>query len=216
MQRVSAVLGSALFFVVAPCVLAGLIPWSMTRWEFRPAFFGLEGARSVGVLRSWLVCPDLCILCTICASRTWHPCARCANQELGGHRPLPACAQSDLRRRRRNHPWSGYVVWRLAPHRLRRAVMARLPRLRRGVRRTHARSRRLGQSTRHIARTSAAGFRGWSPGEHRSSVGDSPQRNEIGRLCSLRQISASLGSPRLENAQWKCAPWDPRRTISID
>ena len=50
MQRVSAVLGSALFFLVAPCVLAGLIPWSMTRWEFRPAFFGLEGARSVGVL----------------------------------------------------------------------------------------------------------------------------------------------------------------------
>lgn len=50
MQRVGAVLGSALFFVVAPCVLAGLIPWSMTHWEFRPAFFGLEGARWVGVL----------------------------------------------------------------------------------------------------------------------------------------------------------------------
>lgn len=50
MQRVSAVLGSALFFLVAPCVLAGLIPWSMNSWEFRPAFFGLEGARAVGVL----------------------------------------------------------------------------------------------------------------------------------------------------------------------
>ena len=49
MQKVSAVVGSALFFLVAPCVLAGLIPWSITRWEFRPAFFGLEGARSVGV-----------------------------------------------------------------------------------------------------------------------------------------------------------------------
>jgi protein-S-isoprenylcysteine O-methyltransferase Ste14 len=50
MQRVSAVLGSALFFVVAPCVLAGLIPWSMTHWEFRPALFDLEGSRLVGVL----------------------------------------------------------------------------------------------------------------------------------------------------------------------
>jgi protein-S-isoprenylcysteine O-methyltransferase Ste14 len=49
-ERVSAVLGSALFFVAAPCVLAGLIPWSMTRWELGPAFFGLEGARSVGVV----------------------------------------------------------------------------------------------------------------------------------------------------------------------
>src|ERR1700758_3710652 len=48
MQRVSAVLGSALFFVVAPCVLAGLIPWSMTHWEFRPAFFGHELSRAIG------------------------------------------------------------------------------------------------------------------------------------------------------------------------
>src|SRR5450755_3039223 len=59
MQRVSAVLGSALFFLVAPCVLAGLIPWSMTRWEFRPAFFGLEGARSVGVLLILVGLPGL-------------------------------------------------------------------------------------------------------------------------------------------------------------
>src|SRR6202008_4903446 len=59
MQRVSAVLGSAVFFLVAPCVLAGLIPWSMTRWEFRPAFFGLEGARSVGVLLILVGLPGL-------------------------------------------------------------------------------------------------------------------------------------------------------------
>lgn len=50
MQRVSAVLGSALFFVVAPCVLAGLIPWSLTRWEFRPAFFGVEPTRAIGLM----------------------------------------------------------------------------------------------------------------------------------------------------------------------
>jgi len=50
MQKVGAVLGSALFFVVAPCVLAGLIPWWMTRWEFGRAFFGLEITRAVGVL----------------------------------------------------------------------------------------------------------------------------------------------------------------------
>ncbi|QOZ28926.1 isoprenylcysteine carboxylmethyltransferase family protein [Bradyrhizobium sp. CCBAU 51753] len=59
MQRVGAVLGSALFFLVAPCVLAGLIPWSMTRWEFKPAFFGLEGARSVGVLLILVGLPGL-------------------------------------------------------------------------------------------------------------------------------------------------------------
>jgi protein-S-isoprenylcysteine O-methyltransferase Ste14 len=59
MQRVGAVLGSALFFVVAPCVLAGLIPWSMTRWEFMPAFFGLEVTRSVGVFLILVGLPGL-------------------------------------------------------------------------------------------------------------------------------------------------------------
>jgi len=50
MQRTTAVLGSALFFVVAPCVLAGVIPWWMTRWQFRPAFLGPEVTRGIGVL----------------------------------------------------------------------------------------------------------------------------------------------------------------------
>jgi len=45
-----AILGSALFFVVAPSVLAGLIPWWMTRWEFLPPFFDLQATRAVGIL----------------------------------------------------------------------------------------------------------------------------------------------------------------------
>jgi protein-S-isoprenylcysteine O-methyltransferase Ste14 len=49
-QRTTAILGSALFFVVAPCVLAGLVPWWITRWQFRPALFGLDLTRVIGVL----------------------------------------------------------------------------------------------------------------------------------------------------------------------
>src|SRR5947209_17990164 len=45
-----AILGSALFFVIAPSVLAGLIPWWMTRWEFLPPFFDLQATRAVGIL----------------------------------------------------------------------------------------------------------------------------------------------------------------------
>src|ERR1043166_1474807 len=45
-----AILGSALFFVVAPCVLAGLIPWSITHWEFQPPFLDLQAPRAVGML----------------------------------------------------------------------------------------------------------------------------------------------------------------------
>jgi protein-S-isoprenylcysteine O-methyltransferase Ste14 len=43
-----AILGSALFFVVAPCLLAGLVPWWLTGWQFQPAFFGARVTRLVG------------------------------------------------------------------------------------------------------------------------------------------------------------------------
>jgi len=49
-QKTIAILGSALFFVVAPFTLAGLIPWSITRWEFGPPFLGLELTRVIGVM----------------------------------------------------------------------------------------------------------------------------------------------------------------------
>jgi len=45
-----AILGSALFFVAAPSVLAGLIPWWMTHWEFLPPFFDLPATRVAGIL----------------------------------------------------------------------------------------------------------------------------------------------------------------------
>jgi len=50
MPKAMAILGSALFFMVAPCVLAGLIPWWITRWQFRAPFFDLELTRAIGVV----------------------------------------------------------------------------------------------------------------------------------------------------------------------
>jgi protein-S-isoprenylcysteine O-methyltransferase Ste14 len=49
-QRTVAVLGSVVFFVVAPFTLAGLIPWSMTDWQLQPPFLGLELTRGVGAI----------------------------------------------------------------------------------------------------------------------------------------------------------------------
>ena len=50
MQKMIAVLGTALFFVVVPSFLAGLIPWSITHWAFRPPFFDLQATRAVGIM----------------------------------------------------------------------------------------------------------------------------------------------------------------------
>ncbi len=50
MPKTIAVLGSALFFFVAPLMLAGFVPCWITHWEFRPAFFGFELIRAIGLM----------------------------------------------------------------------------------------------------------------------------------------------------------------------
>jgi protein-S-isoprenylcysteine O-methyltransferase Ste14 len=50
MQRTIAVLGSAVFFLVAPCTLAGLVPWWITDWQLRPPFLNLALTRGIGVI----------------------------------------------------------------------------------------------------------------------------------------------------------------------
>jgi hypothetical protein len=48
MQGTTAILGSTIFFIIAPCVAVGLIPFWITRWQFQPPLFGLELTRLLG------------------------------------------------------------------------------------------------------------------------------------------------------------------------
>jgi hypothetical protein len=47
-MRVWYALGSALFFLIAPGTIAGLLPYGITGWEMQPAFVGWEGIRWIG------------------------------------------------------------------------------------------------------------------------------------------------------------------------
>jgi protein-S-isoprenylcysteine O-methyltransferase Ste14 len=49
MQRLWALLGSLVFFVVAPGTILGLVPWWITSWQMKPAFLGNESTRFAGV-----------------------------------------------------------------------------------------------------------------------------------------------------------------------
>jgi len=44
-----AILGSALFFVVAPMMIAGVVPCLVTHWEFQAPFAGVELTRVAGI-----------------------------------------------------------------------------------------------------------------------------------------------------------------------
>ena len=48
MRKIGALSRSAVFFAFAPGTVAGLVPWWITGWALKPAFFGLEAARFAG------------------------------------------------------------------------------------------------------------------------------------------------------------------------
>jgi hypothetical protein len=50
MRRVFAVLGSALFFVLAPGTVAVLVPWWISRWRFESSAIGWLPVRVIGGL----------------------------------------------------------------------------------------------------------------------------------------------------------------------
>jgi protein-S-isoprenylcysteine O-methyltransferase Ste14 len=50
MRKVLAVIGSAVFLVIAPGFVAGLAPWWITHWQVEAPFFGLQLLRWVGAL----------------------------------------------------------------------------------------------------------------------------------------------------------------------
>lgn len=47
-STVGAVLGSFVFFWVAPGTIAGLVPYLLSRWRIQPPLLGVYGGRIVG------------------------------------------------------------------------------------------------------------------------------------------------------------------------
>ncbi|HEY6349688.1 MAG TPA: isoprenylcysteine carboxylmethyltransferase family protein [Candidatus Angelobacter sp.] len=50
MRRVIAIIGSAIFLVLAPGTVAVYVPWRISRWRFDPALLGFAGFRVVGIV----------------------------------------------------------------------------------------------------------------------------------------------------------------------
>ena len=50
MRRPAAAIGTFLFFWLAPGMVAGYVPWAITRWHARPPFLGISALRWVGAV----------------------------------------------------------------------------------------------------------------------------------------------------------------------
>jgi len=159
-QRTIAVLGSAVFFVVAPCMLAGLVPWSITGWQLRPPFLGLELTRGIGAIMILAGVPGLV-----------DAFARFALQGLGTPAPIAPTRNlvvTGLYRYVRNPIYVAVVAIILGQAVLMgvgasssTACCSGSPSTSSSWRTKNPRSSgRLGESTRHSAPPSRAGYRG--------------------------------------------------------
>jgi protein-S-isoprenylcysteine O-methyltransferase Ste14 len=59
LRRFFALLGTAIFLVLAPGCVAGLVPWWISRWRFAPPFVGFPPIRYLGILLISLGVPVL-------------------------------------------------------------------------------------------------------------------------------------------------------------
>ena len=94
MNRLTAAVGSVLFFAVAPGVVAGLVPWWLTRWQVRGALAHWAPVRVGGLILLILGAIVLAGELSLMAAFTSQDLAR-AHEKLGrseplGPKPLPS------------------------------------------------------------------------------------------------------------------------------
>ncbi len=58
-RRIRAIFGSAVFFVVAPGIVAGFVPWLISGWHEQPPLFGIPATRLAGTILVVLGLPVL-------------------------------------------------------------------------------------------------------------------------------------------------------------
>lgn len=50
MRLVASIIGTIIFFFIAPFTLAGLVPWAITGWQVKASEFALPAAQAVGTV----------------------------------------------------------------------------------------------------------------------------------------------------------------------
>jgi protein-S-isoprenylcysteine O-methyltransferase Ste14 len=49
-RRLSAVIGTGIFLLLAPGIIAGAVPWWISRWHMRPPLLGVGAVRVLGII----------------------------------------------------------------------------------------------------------------------------------------------------------------------
>ena len=102
-RKMLAGLGSALFLIIAPGIVAGFIPWWISKWNIQAPFLGFAPLPALGALL--LV---VSVICAFCIARGRHPFASVSNALSRGEGTLSLCSQPDVPSGRVNNFRSGH------------------------------------------------------------------------------------------------------------
>ena len=140
-RKIFAILGSAIFLVLAPGFVAGLVPWWISHWRCRNRLVGaatspfcwrrsacLRRHRPPGFIRP------------IRDTRDRHASSRFSHPSFGCHGTISLCPESHVRGGCEHHPWSGFDLRKCKAVAIRWACLASVSPLCAGLRRAHAKS----------------------------------------------------------------------------
>jgi hypothetical protein len=99
-RKVLTIIGSAVFLVIAPGFVAGLVPWWISSWRLESPFFGmallrLAGGMLVILWGDWT--PGF--FCPIRSARRGHAGVGLPNPPSGRYRTISICPKPDVRSR---------------------------------------------------------------------------------------------------------------------
>ena len=111
-RRVFAVLGTAVFLLVVPGTVVGLVPWWISRWHVQAPFFGFTPFHVIGAL---LIAAGIPVLLEsfgrFRATGRWHARSHLSDPIPRGKRILPLRAQSNVYRGCVRDSWSSFAAW---------------------------------------------------------------------------------------------------------
>lgn len=111
--KVLAIIGSAVFLVIAPGFVAGLVPWWISHWRLEAPFFGMP-LFPFGWLRVDIDggCGPLRFVRPIRSAGPGHTGAGLPNPPFGYYWPVSLRPKSDLRGGGEHHSRSGLGTWK--------------------------------------------------------------------------------------------------------
>jgi hypothetical protein len=194
LQKPAAIFGSSFFLLLAPGIVAGMVPWWISRWEMRPPLLGFTSFSNCwGPVSCYGPADAAGFLRSFCHSGPGNSSPDFAHAAPGRDRTLSLCAEPHVRGRRSDNFRPRIAPGRSPPVRLRTFRLAGVLPLRLGIRRAQ------------IEKDLRARIFGIL--QQRAAMDSATETLETAKLRTPRQAGADASSIAADNCSHAQATW---------